>query len=442
MNLKSIGIGERAVWNDFPEVIRNGNPGTLKNEPEYEAAKSGDISAAIDLVDKLLTDDTVEKIRIQIKDNKPRILPVLAMEATGNNKIPLAMAEVIADRLSLDVELGIIQSDKVSRTNTGADYRLAFNPRFEGDVRQGQKYLIIDDTLTMGGTIASLRGYVENRGGKIVAACVMTAHEKALNLPVKSSMLAAIENKHGPSVNQFWQETFGYGTEKLTQGEAGHLKSAKTVDTIRERITAARYAGIERLDTNRVETPLHSKGTKRSSLTGENLFLSAKGVEVKQQAIIEGVSVKQNYQETLAIYVQAKHNQAESIKDRLENLINQQQAQLQQTQSNRPSVLSMPGTRKAWQASQVKQQSRLQTLHIRLEKIQEIKESMGLHSTRIEEMATRKMRAENPKLATDWDLMKQAKRQHQALMKKQEQEKRQTQEKSRSLSLGLNRPRQ
>ena len=61
------------------------------------------------------------------------------------------MAEALADRLGLDVELGIIQSDKVGRTDTGADHRLAFNPTFEGDVKQGQKYLVVDDTLTMGG---------------------------------------------------------------------------------------------------------------------------------------------------------------------------------------------------------------------------------------------------------------------------------------------------
>lgn len=38
---------------------------------------------------------------------------------------------------------------------------------------------------------------------------------------------------------------------KLGIGEAGHLKSAKTVDVIRERITSARHEGIERLGANR-----------------------------------------------------------------------------------------------------------------------------------------------------------------------------------------------
>lgn len=76
-------------------------------------------------------------------------------------------------RLGLEVEYRIGQIDKVSRTNTGADHRLAFNPAFSGEVVQGQEYLIVDDNLTMGGTIASLRGYVENRGGKAIGASVI-----------------------------------------------------------------------------------------------------------------------------------------------------------------------------------------------------------------------------------------------------------------------------
>ena len=49
-------------------------------------------------------------------------------------------------------------------------------------------------------------------------------------------------------MNQFWQETLGYGIDKLTQGEAGHLRAAASVDAIRDRIIAARYEGVQRLD--------------------------------------------------------------------------------------------------------------------------------------------------------------------------------------------------
>jgi len=158
-------MGERAPWGAFPKVVRNGDLGALQDEPEYLAAKGGDREAALNLVDRLVTDETVSQIKAIIGDDRPLLVPVLAVEDAGTNKIPLAMAEVLADRTGLDVELGIVQREKVSRTGTGSDHRLAFNPTFEGSVQPGQKYLILDDTLTMGGTLASLRGYIENRGG-------------------------------------------------------------------------------------------------------------------------------------------------------------------------------------------------------------------------------------------------------------------------------------
>ena len=107
--MSQFGIGERASWANFPQVIRNGNLGALKSEPEYQAAKSGDTVAALMLVDRLLTSETTKKIMEQIGNSQPLLLPVLAVEATGHNTIPLAMAEVLAYRLGLDVELSCFQ---------------------------------------------------------------------------------------------------------------------------------------------------------------------------------------------------------------------------------------------------------------------------------------------------------------------------------------------
>ena len=53
-------MGERTPWGGSPKVIRNGDLGALQDEPEYQAAKAGDKQAALDLVDRLLTDDTVQ----------------------------------------------------------------------------------------------------------------------------------------------------------------------------------------------------------------------------------------------------------------------------------------------------------------------------------------------------------------------------------------------
>ena len=385
--MSRLGIGERAPWGDFPPVIRNGDLHASKKEPEYQAAKAGNMPAAINLVERLLTDDTVEKIRRRIRGSKPLVLPVLAVEPSGNNKIPLAMAKVIAKRLNLKVESNIVQSERVGRTGTDANHRLAFNPSFEGEVKTGQAYLIIDDTLLMGGTIASLRGYIENRGGRVVGASVMDAQEGAVNIAVKPKMLAAIENKHGPSMNQFWQENFGYGIDKLTQSEAGHLRRAASVDEIRDRLVKARHEGIERLDRQGVGTSLRSE-------RGE----SAKRTEVSS-------ALEQNYRETLASYILAKYEQADHIESRLEHLIDRRQSRLQQRRIAQPGFLSLPATRKAWQAQQDRQQARLNRLLARLKTVQKIKSGI-----RIEAFANSKMRKENPQLARSWDAIRQVKR--------------------------------
>lgn len=442
--MNTLGKGERAPWGEFPKVVRNGDLGSLQNEPEYDAAKSGDKEAALDLVDRLFDDGTAEAIWELIGDSRPKVLPVISSEAGGNNWIPLAFAEVLADRLEFDVEVGITQREKIKRTGTGADYRLAFNPSFVGNVKEGRPYLIVDDTLTMGGTIASLRGYVENRGGHVIGASVMTAHEGALGLAVKPKMLSAIEQKHGHTMNQYWQETFGYGIDQLTQGEAGHLRAAASVDAIRERIATARSEGIERLDAFRAQAPSRGpqagRGGGAVEQTAGSLLETAESLDRQQHSLLDSASIEQTYQENLVAYVQSKHDQVERIENRLEVLVDRQQARLQQMQSRSPGFLSLPPAKRAWQSQVAQCRARLQVLHHRLDAVREIKEGMGLHSPKIEELATRKMRAENPGLASDWDAMRHAVRQREASANQLTQEQKQAQSRSRGLSQSRSRP--
>ncbi len=415
----------------------------MQKEPEYVAAKSGDALAALDMVDRLMTTQIVEDLRAVVAGNQTLIVPVLAVEEVGNNKIPLAMAEVLGDRLGLDVEQEIVQVEKVMRTGAGSDHRLAFNPTFSGPVKAGATYLIVDDTVTMGGTLASLRGYIENRGGKVLAAAAMTAHEGALHMAVKPAMLAGIAEKHGAAMNDFWKETYGYGIDRLTQGEAGHLKAAESVDAIRNRLSEARHAGFERIDEARAQGEARTGAQGGLGGDDEPTVAPAQTLGREQQALLEGASLEQSYQEALAGAVQAKHTQVERIEDKLENLIDQQQARLQRTRAQAPGFLSLPSTKQAWQAQQVRQQARLNSLQSRLEVVREIKDGMGVTAPRIDELATRKMRAENPELASDWDTMREEGRKHLLMTREKEKErsqKRPGEQQARGLSLSINKP--
>src|SRR5581483_1422740 len=86
---------ERAPWGAFPDLVRNADLKALEKEPEYIAAKGGDWEAAITLVSRLVTEATIEQVRgLCEAAAELRIVPVLAEEAEGRNKIPLAFAEV------------------------------------------------------------------------------------------------------------------------------------------------------------------------------------------------------------------------------------------------------------------------------------------------------------------------------------------------------------
>lgn len=231
----------RVAWDNFPPVFILCPLGTAKNDPNYERAKrKGDNNAALQLVKAIVPPEKINELRVIIGSYNPLILPVHAIEEFGTNKIPAALAYYISAQLKLDRCSDIVQANKPQRTDKGAFYRLSQYPFFDGDVQKGRNYVILDDTLSMGGTLASLRGYIENKGGHVILAIALTGHDGAAFLNIKEAMLTAIRNKHGDELDEWWKTEVGFGVDKLTQGEAGHLKKAPSIEEIRSRITADR----------------------------------------------------------------------------------------------------------------------------------------------------------------------------------------------------------
>jgi hypoxanthine-guanine phosphoribosyltransferase len=231
-------IETRASWGGFPSVFSFAKLGSASNHPNYADSKNGrDAEAAIQLVEDIVKNDVFQQFLQWLGDLRDfKVVPVYAIEENGVNQIPLALAYTIASRVGVDLCLDIIQSSRAFRTNKGAYYRLVNFPEFDGDVVPGTKYLIVDDTLAMGGTIASLKGFIENGGGIVIGAAVLTSHLEQTNINITCNMFNALIKKHGEKLDEWWKSFVGFGLDKLTQGEAGHLKKAPDIDTIRERI--------------------------------------------------------------------------------------------------------------------------------------------------------------------------------------------------------------
>gem|GEM_PF-4489309 len=75
--------------------------------------------------------------------------------------------------------------------------RLARQPDFEGAVTQGRDYVLVDDFVGMGGTLANLRGFIEAQGGKVVAAVTLTGKPYSAKLALDAEQLQKLREKHG-----------------------------------------------------------------------------------------------------------------------------------------------------------------------------------------------------------------------------------------------------
>nr|WP_299241355.1 LPD38 domain-containing protein [uncultured Halomonas sp.] len=242
----------RRGWDEqFPNAALAHPLRWLNDHPDYKAAKAGDDAAALRIARDAVTDEYVEQVRALIPEGaQPRIAPVLAREDAGDNRIPQAAAQVLASRLGLEVSDEAVQVQKVSRTSASALERLGRQPTFDGQVEPGD-YILIDDTLTQGGTLAQLKTHIEDQGGRVLAVTALTGKQYSRKLAIDPSIIEQVRDRFG-SIENWWRDTFGYGFEGLTQSEARTLltfdKGRLSPDAVRDRVSAARDEGVWPVD--------------------------------------------------------------------------------------------------------------------------------------------------------------------------------------------------
>jgi hypothetical protein len=81
-----------------------------------------------------------------------------------------------------------------------------------------------------------------------------------------------------------------------------------------------------------------------NNVQADALLERVQEVQAEQVALFD-TPLESQYSAAFAAQVEAKHDQAERIEDKIENLIELQASSLQLTQFRQPNILALPGAR-------------------------------------------------------------------------------------------------
>ena len=232
----------RLPWNGFPDVLIHASESAVKQHPHYSAAKSGDAEAAIELVHDTLNADQVRALGAMFSSETPTLVSAHAYEREGVNAIPEALADALGRQLGWPVDSEVVQSNIVAHTGAGGFERLARQASFDGVIEPGRSYVLVDDFVGMGGTLANLRGYIHAHGGDVLAAVALTGKSYSARLALSLKQLEELRERHGQTAEHWWHERFAHAFDALTESEARYLARTPDFERIRDQIAAVEQA--------------------------------------------------------------------------------------------------------------------------------------------------------------------------------------------------------
>ena len=215
----------------------------MKHNPHYEKAKSGDLKEAL-----LLVADLMQGKNVRI-DSGVCIVPVLAEEKSGRNKIPYAIALYLSKAFGCRVVLDIVQAVRAYHTGSDAVHRLkkVLFKNVTGDSLKGRKFVIVDDHVTMGGTIASLAKFIRDNGDVVndVVSLSSNTHQIKVDggydLTPSKGMVDELHRRFGT----FPEEYSGLSYDEMTTPMCEALLRFKTLDSLKKRLTGIVASAVE-----------------------------------------------------------------------------------------------------------------------------------------------------------------------------------------------------
>lgn len=245
---------ERCGW---PEkgcecVLVHGKLEVLKGEREglgqkkekiqalYTAAKTqNDMEAAFELVDLIYNDEVEDKLIDSFFDGgvapifvlphpafviERNLTPEVDPSAGPTNALPFAYAARLREMIGGEVDSDIVQAARVGRTTLNRFQRFLWQPQFVGDVRLDRPYVLVDDAVTIGGTVAALCSHIVRAGGT-VAAVTALAHKSGQHQPLALTYRTRqmLDTVYTAGIEHLWKEAIGHEIDCLTEPEGAFL---------------------------------------------------------------------------------------------------------------------------------------------------------------------------------------------------------------------------
>jgi hypothetical protein len=219
----------------------------MKGHPDYAAAKAGDHAAAERYVRAMVKPETIEEARRRFGSDVIFVAPT-AMEASGPNAIPDTLAAHYAHALGARMDTGITQTNRAYHTGAGRLERLASRPVFDGPVEKGAAYVLVDDVITMGGTLAELADHIREGGGTVKGVVVLADASKSGKLSPSKEDTQRLERRFGDEI----RSQFQVEPAALTADETLTVDGLRDVDDLRNRAAEARQARARRVPEGQV----------------------------------------------------------------------------------------------------------------------------------------------------------------------------------------------
>jgi hypothetical protein len=216
--------------------------GNIKSHPQYNAAKGGDVIAADKLVSDLVTPEYIFAIKEKFGVDAA-FMPIASVEISGCNQIPNAMAAIYAEQTGGFLAGGLFQTNKAFHTGSDAMGRLIARSTFDGNIIPGQKYVLVDDVSTMGGTLADAASYIQGKGGIVLGASLLVNASRSGKMSPDGKTIEELKERHGSAI----KEIFSIDPGALTNDEAQYLIGFRTTDELRARAIAAVAERSERI---------------------------------------------------------------------------------------------------------------------------------------------------------------------------------------------------